>query len=212
MPTRTKTPLIALVGNPNAGKTTLFNALTGASQRVGNFPGVTVEKAIGSYRQSGREIEVLDVPGLYSLHPVSIDERVAANIVRGRSSSSPPVDLLVCVIDASNLERNLFLFGQILELGKPVIAVLSMTDLVKGSDPDKLAALLSDELGVDVIPVTLRKKGGLERLRLAIDENLANPKQQSEAHRKFVGSEALARGFRESLARAGIDISREQIE
>src|SRR5512138_931203 len=99
-----KAPLVAVVGNPNAGKTTLFNSLTGSFQKVGNYPGVTVERVSGRLSIDGQEVEVIDVPGLYSLDPVSEDERVAVDVLNGASAEGRKPNLLVCVLDAGNLE------------------------------------------------------------------------------------------------------------
>ena len=114
---------IALAGNPNCGKTTLFNALTGARHHVGNWPGVTVERRSGTFEHRRTTMEVVDLPGTYSLSARSEDERVASQFL-----ADPAVDLIVNVLDASNLERNLYLTTQLLELGKPVAFVLNMMD------------------------------------------------------------------------------------
>src|SRR4249920_500344 len=102
--------MIALVGNPNSGKTTLFNALTGSNQKVGNYPGVTVERIVGKLKLTSVTVDCIDIPGLYSLNAVSEDERVAVEALSGEFEGSSRPDLLICVIDASNLERNLFLY------------------------------------------------------------------------------------------------------
>ena len=119
---------LALVGNPNCGKTTLFNALTGSRQHVGNWPGVTVEKKSGSYKLGATAFEVIDLPGTYSLDvvdgEVSLDERVARDFVH-----SGEADLVVNILDAANLERNLYLTTQLIEMGVPLLLVLNMTDM-----------------------------------------------------------------------------------
>ena len=116
-------PILALAGNPNCGKTTIFNALTGARRHVGNWPGVTVERRSGTFEVDGKSMEVVDLPGTYSLSARSEDERIAATfLAQGR------VDLIVNVLDASNMERNLYLTTQLMELGKPIIFVLNMMD------------------------------------------------------------------------------------
>ena len=165
-----KSARIALVGNPNAGKTSLFNALTGARQKIGNYPGVTVQKVSGSYCEGGRVIEVVDLPGLYSLAAVSEDETVAlGELTTDHPEESP--DLFVAVIDASNLERNLFLFSQVAELGRPILVALTMTDMVDEFRTAELAA----RLGVQVVPVVAHKGVGLAELKAAIEENLKEP-------------------------------------
>ena len=118
---------VAVFGNPNCGKTTLFNALTGRRQRVGNWPGVTVERKSGSYRYRGEEFEVVDLPGTYSLdvtdEELSLDEKIARDYANGDEA-----DLWVNIVDASNLERNLYLTSQLLEMGRPLLLALNMKD------------------------------------------------------------------------------------
>src|SRR5437762_6752664 len=123
-----KTPTVALVGNPNTGKTTLFNALAGMNQRVGNYPGVTVETKKGKLRLGDLFVDVIDLPGTYSLAPRSPDEMLAVDVILGNNPSEPRPDVVVTIVDASNLERNLYLMTQVLELGVPVIIALNMTD------------------------------------------------------------------------------------
>ncbi|MBX7134104.1 MAG: ferrous iron transport protein B [Fimbriimonadaceae bacterium] len=207
----TGTPVIALVGNPNAGKTSLFNALTGLHQKVGNYPGVTVEKVSGRARIGDHELEFVDVPGLYSLTPQSVDEEVATNVVHGRSETERRPDLLVCVVDASNLERNLFFLSQLSEIGLPMVVALTMTDVLKRHGTPIDAPRLASQLGVDVIPVIAHKGVGLEELKLAIESNLREPKfavldvgLKPEIDRDI---EELSERF----ARNGYDISRAEI-
>ena len=115
-------PVYALVGNPNCGKSTLFNALTGLKQKVGNYPGVTVEKKEGvAYSQHGQPMTVIDLPGAYSLAARSPDEAVTRDVLLGRRADTPMPDRILCIVDATNLERNLYLVHQILDLGRPVI-------------------------------------------------------------------------------------------
>src|SRR5436309_10915412 len=124
-----RTPLVALVGNPDTGKTTLFNALAGMNQRVGNYPGVTVETHKGKFNHRGQLIEIVDLPGTYSLAPRSPDEMVAVDVVLGQRPGEARPDAIVTIVDASNLERNLYLTTQLLELGVPVVVALNMTDV-----------------------------------------------------------------------------------
>src|SRR5262249_50077940 len=128
----TKTPTVALVGNPNTGKTTLFNALAGLKQRVGNYPGVTVEIKKGKFRCHDQAFDVIDLPGTYSLAPRSPDEMVAVELILGQTHGEAKPDVVVTIVDASNLERNLYLTTQVLELGVPVIVALNMMDVAKG--------------------------------------------------------------------------------
>ena len=172
----TSSPLVALIGNPNAGKTTLFNALTGLHQKVGNYPGVTVEKIGGIIKTQEGEIEVTDVPGLYSLSPVSEDERVAVGVLFGKESSEREPDLLVYVIDATNIERNLYLLTQLAEHKLPVVVALTMTDMAgrKGDNID--VEKLANEIGVEIVSVIGHKSTGVKELRSAIERNLKLPR------------------------------------
>ena len=122
---------VALIGNPNTGKSTLFTALVGIHQRVGNYPGVTVEKKTGETVLEGRRVEVIDLPGLYSLAPRSRDEMVAVDLLLGRQADAAPVDVILCIVDASNLRRNLYLVNQVLELGRPTVLALNMLDVAE---------------------------------------------------------------------------------
>ena len=158
-----------MVGNPNCGKTTLFNALTGLRQKVGNYPGVTVEKKIGiTYSQHGRPIQVIDLPGAYSLAARSPDEAVLRDVLLGRREDTPQPDRIICVVDAANLERNLYLVHQILDLGRPVIVVLNMMDMAVEAGMKVDAAELEGELGVPVIACEAVHGKGLVELKLAL--------------------------------------------
>ena len=162
-PTRRTT--IALAGNPNSGKTTLFNAMTGLRQKVANYPGVTVERKIGLCRLSdGRWADVIDLPGAYSLNSRSPDERVAMEVLRGLRADTPPLDLVIAVVDASNLQRNLYLVSQLIELQLPLVVALNMVDVAERRgrpiDPDALAR----QLGVAVIPVIGNRRQGIDGL------------------------------------------------
>ena len=175
---RTRTRTIALVGNPNAGKTTLFNALTGMRQKVGNYPGVTVEKKEGRAKLGdGQEISVLDLPGTYSLAPKSPDEEVARDVLLGLRSDTPPPDAVIVVVDASNLERNLYLATQVLELGLPCVIALNMVDVAKSAGREVNAAQLGEDLGCPVVPITANKGEGLDDLKAAVarDFSIPNP-------------------------------------
>lgn len=164
-----RTPVYAMVGNPNCGKTTLFNALTGLRQKVGNYPGVTVEKKVGTaYSQHGRPIQIIDLPGAYSLAARSPDEAVLRDVLLGRREDTPQPDRIVCVVDASNLERNLYLVHQILDLGRPVIVALNMMDVAAGAGVKVDPLALERALGVPVIPCEAVNGRGLLELRLAM--------------------------------------------
>ena len=161
--------LVALAGNPNVGKTTVFNRLTRMRQKVGNYPGVTVEHKTGSMLgPDGTPITIIDVPGTYSLNPRSLDEEVAYRVLIGAIEGSRRPDLVVCLVDASNLERNLYLASQVLDLGKPTIIALNMVDAAEGAGIQADAGKLSEELGVPVIPMVASRGQGIEELRAAI--------------------------------------------
>src|SRR5437667_2778287 len=127
-----RTATIALVGNPNTGKTTLFNALAGMHQRVGNYPGVTIETKKGKCHHGEVRFDIIDLPGTYSLAPRSPDEMVAVEVILGQQPGEPRPDVVVAIVDASNLERNLYLVTQVMELGVPVIIALNMIDVARG--------------------------------------------------------------------------------
>ncbi len=168
-PSATRTPVYAVVGNPNCGKSTLFNALTGLKQKVGNYPGVTVEKKVGTaYSQHGQPITVIDLPGAYSLAARSPDEAVTRDVLLGRRADTAQPDRILCVVDATNLERNLYLVHQILDLGRPVILVLNMMDLAAEQGLDIRVARLEHELGVPVIGCEAVNGKGLIELKLAM--------------------------------------------
>jgi ferrous iron transport protein B len=155
----------ALVGNPNTGKTTLFNALSGLRQRVGNYPGVTVETKKGHAVCAGRAFDLIDLPGTYSLAPRSPDEMVAVDVILGQQAGEARPDVVVAIADASNLERNLYLTTQVLELGVPVVLALNMLDVARAQGVTVDAERLSRQLGVPVVPIQANKGIGLDRLR-----------------------------------------------
>jgi ferrous iron transport protein B len=163
-------PVYALVGNPNCGKTTLFNALTGLKQKVGNYPGVTVERKVGTaYSQHGQAMTVIDLPGAYSLAARSPDEAVTRDVLLGRRSADTQMpDRIICIVDASNLERNLYLVHQIFDLGRPVILVVNMMDLAENAGLRIRIGRLEKELGIPVIPAQAAQGKGLIELKLAM--------------------------------------------
>lgn len=160
---------VALVGNPNSGKSTLFNALTGLRQRVANFPGVTVERVEGSYRRDGTTVEVIDLPGMYSLSAESPDETIALDVVLGRADGVPAADVLVVVVDGERIERNLFLATQVLELRRPTVIALTRMDRLDAAGVDVDVVELIHALGTVVVPVVATRGEGIDRLRHAID-------------------------------------------
>jgi len=158
---------VALIGNPNVGKTTVFNLLTGMRQKVGNYPGVTVEKKTG--RMEGDvPVEIIDLPGSYSLSPKSLDERIAYDVLSGHLAGEPRPDLVVCVVDASNLERNLYLVSQVLDLGIPTIVGLNMMDAAEEAGLSIDIPMLSERLGVPVLPMSASKNDGIGKLKYQI--------------------------------------------
>ena len=164
-----RAPVYALVGNPNCGKSTLFNALTGLKQKVGNYPGVTVEKKVGTtYSQHGQPITIIDLPGAYSLAARSPDEAVTRDVLLGRRSDTVQPDRILCIVDATNLERNLYLVHQILDLGRPVILVLNMMDLAAQAGLRLRLSRLEHELGIPVIACEAANGKGIIELRLAM--------------------------------------------
>ena len=163
-----ETVTVALVGNPNTGKTTLFNALTGLRQHVGNYPGVTVEIKTGTAELSGAKADVVDVPGCYSLAPRSLDELLAVELLLGLRPGTKQPDVVVCVVDASNLERNLYLTSQVVELGLPTVVALNMIDVAVSRGMEVDERRLSERLGVPVVPIVARDRKGLNHLANAV--------------------------------------------
>ncbi len=160
---------VALAGNPNSGKTTLFNALTGLRQKVANYPGVTVEKKTGRCKlNDGRWIDVIDLPGTYSLISRSLDEQVAMEVLRGLRKDTRPPEVVIVVVDASNLQRNLYLVSQLIELGRPLVVALNMMDVAERRGVSISPENLSKELGVPVVPVIGHKRRGIHELKDAI--------------------------------------------
>jgi len=155
-------PLVVLMGNPNTGKSTLFNALTGARARVGHYPGITVDRVVRSLR--GADVDVLDGPGAYSLVARSSEEQLAVEVVLGHHGNERP-DLVVAVVDATNLERNLYLVLQLLELEVPLVVALTMVDQAERDGVRVDASALSSELGVPVVPTVARTGRGIDSLR-----------------------------------------------
>ena len=169
-------PHVAIAGNPNSGKSTVFNGLTGLRQKVSNYPGVTVEKHGGVVRlpQTG-EIHLIDLPGTYSLNPRSLDEQVTHDVLMGLHEDTPVPCAILVVLDASNLERHLFFATQILGLGRPTVVALNMMDVCEKTGQDINLAELTKQLGVQVIPMTASAGRGFDELRAALDELLQAP-------------------------------------
>ncbi|MFN0021996.1 MAG: ferrous iron transport protein B [Pirellulaceae bacterium] len=159
---------VALLGNPNTGKSTLFSALCNVRQRVANYPGVTVEKKIGRTEISGHTLDIIDLPGTYSLAPKSPDEMVAVDVLLGRRSDVPRPDVVLVIVDASNLERNFYLLSQVLELGLPTVVALNMTDVAAAKGQKLDVAALRKRLHIPLVEVQANRKIGLADLKEAI--------------------------------------------
>ncbi len=161
---------VALAGNPNAGKSTIFNALTGGNQHVGNWPGKTVEVKEGQFTLAGRAFSIIDLPGTYSLSAYSAEEVITRDyLLQARP------EVVVAVVDAANLERNLYLVVQLIELGAPVIVALNMADIAAGRGLSIRAGALADRLGVPVVTTTATRGRGLDDLKAAILDKVTCP-------------------------------------
>lgn len=178
---------VALVGNPNSGKSSLFNQLTGLKQKIGNFPGVTVEKRSGlTTLADGTSLEVMDLPGIYSIYPRSLDERIVAEILLDHHSPVSP-DKIVVIADATNLKRGLLLLSQIVDIGLPTVLALNMMDLVAKAGISYDIKALSKKLGIPVVPINARMGIGLEELKKVVGGPVPLPERSifriwEEAH------------------------------
>jgi len=183
------TTTVALIGNPNCGKTTLFNLLTGAHQKVGNWPGVTVERKSGNFKVGDRHFELVDLPGIYSLEQdfLGMDEKIARDFIeRGH------IDLIINIVDATNLERNLILTQQLLEKKLPMIVVVNMLDVAEQQgitvDPEKLGA----RLGISTLPIIASKGQGMDEVYAALGISLDSHTAVSNDFSALDKSESLA--------------------
>jgi ferrous iron transport protein B len=169
----TAAPLVALVGNPNAGKSALFNALTGARQKVGNYPGVTVERHAGRMAlDNGQPVELIDLPGAYSLDPSSPDEQITHDVILGQQAGERSLDALVVVVDASNLENHLRFALQLIARGLPIVVALNMMDLATRDGLEIDPEILARELGVPVVATVAVRRRGIDELKSAIGARL----------------------------------------
>ena len=166
---------IALVGNPNTGKTTVFNALTGLKQKIGNYPGVTVERKTGVLQLDGVRHTVIDLPGTYSLNPKSIDERIAYETLIGKYEYEATPNLAIVIVDASNLERNLYLVTQVMDLGIPMIVALNMMDVAEERGINADPQLIQNLLRVPVVPMAAKREKEIKKLREAISRHDLTP-------------------------------------
>ena len=178
---QSRTVTVALIGNPNVGKSTLFGALVGVRQRVGNYPGVTVEKKTGHCTHAGRHFEVIDLPGTYSLAPRSPDEMVAVDVLLARRDDTPAIDVVISIVDASNLERNLYLVSQVLDFGRPTVLAVNMLDVAEARgvalDLDKLEA----SLGIPVVGLEAHRRRGIDELKDALEHVLEHEAPRHES-------------------------------
>lgn len=202
---------VALLGNPNSGKSTVFNALTGMRQKVGNYPGVTVERKEGTaYTNHGKPFRLVDLPGSYSLHPRSPDERILVDFLLGRISGETVPDIVLCLVDASNLERNLYLVTQVLELGFPAIVALNMMDVAERRGMRIDASRLSRSLGVPVIPLEAHRDKGIVELRQALGRSEVASSRPVIAYPELV--EDAAAELAPSFQRMGLSAIRARAE
>jgi ferrous iron transport protein B len=188
-----KTLTVALIGNPNTGKSTLFTALAGVRQRVGNYPGVTVEKKIGHMESAGQRFALVDLPGTYSLAPRSPDEMVTVDVLLGRQADSPAPDAVLCIVDASNLERNLYLVSQVLELGLPTVIALNMIDIAAQRGTKIAVNQLAERLGIPVVEVQANRRRGIDRLKAALAEVIGRPPRSQQSPLPAVVQQEVAR-------------------
>lgn len=204
-------PLVALVGNPNCGKTALFNLLTGSHQKVANYAGVTVERKEGKVIQpNGKQLRLLDLPGTYSLYPRSQDERVTCNVLMGQAEGEKRPDVVVCVVDATNLRRNLRLVLAVKRLAIPTVLVLNMSDVAERRGLKIDPAMLSSELGLPVVTSVGVKAGGDEALREWLAQEpwrqqrstAAEPFLPSQESRQITADHQVVQGI---LQRMGLD-------
>jgi len=182
---------IALVGNPNTGKSTLFNLLTGLNQKIGNFPGITVDKKVGYCKlTSGQEAEIIDLPGTYSLYPKSKDESIVFQVLANQKGPSYP-DLIVVVADATNLKRNLLLYAQVADLNIPMVLALNMTDMAKKEGINVNVDKLAERLGVQVVAISARNKTGFIELKDAISNSTTIATQERGTDLRVLAAEAI---------------------
>ncbi len=193
---------VALIGNPNTGKSTLFNALSGMRVRTGNYPGVTVEQRVARVQWDGHEIELSDLPGTYSLSPKSPDEMVAVQVLTG-CCEEPRPDLIICICNAAALERNLYLATQVLEVGLPVVLCLNMWDSAKSSGVRVDLTALSKKLGVPVVPTSASRREGLTELKHAVIHELTSRGGPVQLASDSFGHSLLSTPIQDEVARLG---------
>lgn len=189
-----KLKTIALAGNPNAGKTTLFNLLTGLKQKVANYPGVTVERKTGKWNLDGKDTSLIDLPGLYSLDATSIDEEIALKVLKGEVSGGEIPDVVIAIVDATNLERNLYLVTQILDLQLPTVVALTMIDTFETEGHEIDLKKFSALLGVPVVAVNAKAKRGIDDLSETVAKVIADgQKPEISVNHSEAGNEIFSR-------------------
>ncbi|MCX2496265.1 ferrous iron transport protein B [Pedobacter sp. PF22-3] len=182
---------VALVGNPNTGKSTLFNRLTGLNQKIGNFPGITVDKKTGFTKLAdGKEAEIIDLPGTYSLYPKSADESIVFQVLADKNNNSHP-DVIVLIADASNLKRNMLLYSQVADLGIPIILALNMIDLSAKQGIEINLDKLSEKLGIQVVSISARNNIGIDKLKQTIANTNKIATQYQDVDVNFLAPEAI---------------------
>ena len=198
---------VAVVGSPNCGKSTLFNRLTGLKQRIGNYPGVTVERHIGLLRTDDKAIELIDLPGTHSLSAHSLEERITVDVIFGRVEGTPQPDGILAVLDSTNLYQGLFLVQQLIELGLPTVVALTMTDAAEKAGIEIDTAELGAMLGVPIYPVVATTGAGLDKLRGAIADirELTPPRRVRIWPALSDAAEKLAEGAHESVSFAELE-------
>jgi len=201
--------LFAVAGNPNCGKTTLFNHLTGLRQKVANYPGVTVEKVVGLVSDGRHHVHLLDLPGIYSILPRSEEERIAVEVLTNAQTDLPHVQGALCVVDSTNLQRSLYLVLQVIATGAPVLTVLNMTDELEARGGVIDTVKLSRILGVPVLPVSASRGTGMEDLRrkiLAWKPSQSRPRKRADTGdlRKAVARQDLAARIARSVIRSAV--------
>ncbi len=202
---------VALIGNPNTGKSTLFNALTGMRQRVGNYSGVTVERVEGRYRDDAGAVTIIDLPGTYSLSAASPDEEIALAVLTGHAPGIDRPDVAIVVADAANLERNLFLASQVLELGLPTVVALNQVDAAEAAGIHVDGVELALELGAPVVPTVATRGQGLEVLKSAVRKAAGLPRPERQFTLPAEAAAAL-RPVEQRLTDAGFNPSAAAME
>jgi ferrous iron transport protein B len=190
---------VALIGNPNTGKSSLFNALCGGNARVGNYPGVTVEQKTGRMTLSAATVEIVDLPGTYSLAARSADEAVAVDVLSGAMQGIDRPDAVIVIADATNLERNLYLFSQVIELGLPTLLVLNMWDRIASTGMKIDPACISEQFGVPVVCTSASQRKGIDEVRQALASILTSKIDRTKESAAFASTDSASSNFPEAF-------------